>query len=307
MLFRTILSDLSLNPVLGKEDLLYNSLTRFLRDVRKTGVILVDEDKEIIDRFFSAINHWHELENFPQGSQCAIDLKKLLLILQKENRLVFVSEKEHLESDCKTEFCLLYLDMAKTQNPEFIVVPDKCFECTSQSLSLLDTSKVLCIDSFDHDEAFRKYADRRGIEVQGWNQYEFESKVLIPLFRCTENVFLLDRQFGKYFVSNSGYKATIKWILEVFMRTSNPFSRGVFEIHTKKVDDQNIIKEFEKNMQSLHPRFRVVFDSHNKHDRFLLTDQVKLGIGQGFDLLVDSNKPYPCALRDTSISYFDIP
>ncbi len=199
-----------------------------------------------------------------------------------------------------------YIEMVQSRKPEFLITDQKCFTCAADSLSGFRATQVVKIDLYDHNLDFQKRVDLRGFRGSAeWTQLDFEREVLVPLFRSTENVFLFDRQMGQYINSNPGYKATIKWLLQVFKEHSRSPHDGLFELHIDQAKKPDFLNAFEQEMRSLHPGFGVRLNSHYEHDRFLRTDQVEIAIGRGFDLLQNCTDSYPCKIRDTTIAYID--
>ncbi|WP_204138284.1 hypothetical protein [Halomicronema sp. CCY15110] len=305
MLFQAVVFNSAFEPVSGKEESLYNSLCRFLRDVCKSGTILIDDQGEILKQLRLSTQKWNDLENFIEGVQAGSDLNRLLRVLEQKNRLLTTSS-EPQDLDCASVSCHKYFEIAQSQKPEFLITDQNCFNCAGDHLSGVEETQVIKIDVYDHNQDFQRWADLRGFcSLEGWTQQDFEEKILIPLFRSTENVFLLDKQMGRYCHNNSGYIATIKWLLNVFKKYSRPPHDGLFELHIHQVQRPDFLHAFEQEMKSLHPGFGVKLNSHYAHDRFLRTDQAEIAIGRGFDLLQDHTAPYPCKIRDTTIAYID--
>ena len=312
MLFRAVVFDSALEPIPGKEEVLYNSLYRFLRDIRKCGVILIDENEEIQKRFLLALKKWNDLSELTDEDYDGQDLLRLLKVLEKENRLIGTSFEEK-ELNCTSESCSLYLNIVQSKKTEFIVTNQVCYSCAKDNLSHLFETHIIQMAKYDHDYDLQRRVDLRGLRINeyGWDdQLTFEKNVLIPIFRDTENVTLYDKQAGDYF--NENYKATVKWFLKVYLDYSKSPKSGTFELHIGKLktgskgqERKQLLCEFEREMQNIYPAFKVVHKSHFSHDRFVGTDQVEIDIGRGFDLLDNIKDAYPCRLKETKIGYVD--
>lgn len=312
MLFRAVLLDSAIEPIPGKEELIYNSLYRLLRDILKYGVILIDEGEEVIQGFKSAIDKWENLDGFPEGPQAKIDLYKLFGLIIKENRLVKVAAKE-IKTQCDSQLCICLLGIALYNDPDFFFANQECFPCVVNNISSSGKTQAIKIEVYDRNIKVQQFLSIRGFEIKPkqWSQRDFEDRVLIPLFLTTENVKLFDKQMGKYFSSNSGYRNTVKWLIEVFDKYSIYSSDRIFELYVGTIndlEDRRALRKFEKEIKQQYSaklNFNIHWSSHYSHDRFLETDQVRLAIGHGFDLIENKLESYPCTLRDTTISYID--
>lgn len=312
MLFRSILLDSAIQPVSGREELIYNSLHRLLRDISKYGVVLIDDEGEMIKRFKSILDEWDKLSDFPEGSQAGRDLYRLFTSLAQGNRLISVSAQES-EIACDFKACNKSMSIAYHQEPDFLLLGQECLTCAVKNLTPLKNIQALAVESCDRSEGFQKFTSIRGFEIPygNWHQRDFESRVLIPLFKVTETVKLFDKQMGEYFDSNLGYKDTIEWFLKVFSKHSIPTSERYFEIYVGSVKSLNArreIRKFKEKIKSDYPNefhFEVRWSLHYSHDRFLETDQVRVSIGRGFDLIQDTSGSYPYKLKEITIGYID--
>lgn len=312
MLFRTILFDSAIQPVPAREELIYNSLYRLLKDVYKYGVILVDDEGEILKSFKSILKEWNELSNFPEGSQAGRDLFRLFEAISKNNRFIEVSAQK-TEILCDSITCERQISIAHHHEPDFLLSGQRCLTCLGKNLTSLKTALAIAVDSYDRNEEFQRFTSMRGFEISAglWCQSDFENKVLIPLFRVTDTVKLFDKQMGEYFDSNSGYGNTLEWCLKVFSEYSISTPERRFEMYVgsvRSLDARKRIREFEREVKKFYSDkfdFEVVWGSHHSHDRFLETNQVRVFVGRGFDLIQDSFGSYPRRLKDITVGYID--
>lgn len=312
MLFRVVVFDSALEPIPGKEEILYNSLYRFLRDIRKCGVILIDENEEVQQRFLEALRKWNYLSELTDEVYNGQDLLRLFKVLHQENRLIGTSFEEK-KLNCTSKSCSLYLNIVQSKKTEFIVTNQVCYSCAKDDLSHLPETHLVQMTKYDHNVELQRRVDLRGVRINqcGWdNQKTFEEEVLIPIFRDTENVTLNDKQAGDYF--NDNYKATVKWFLKVYLDYARSPKNGTFELRIGKLKTgsqgqkrKQLLCEFEREMKEMYPAFKVVYKSHFSHDRFIGTDQVQIDIGRGLDLLDNIKDAYPRLLKETKIGYID--
>ena len=147
-----------------------------------------------------------------------------------------------------------------------------------------------------------------------WDKTQFEAKVWEPVFRHATYVKIVDRNLGWYIDrpnSRSNYAWGILWVLQEWNRHA-PGQSGTFQIYTsfgrKQVEQhgqgyfEQLLKTWSMPLVSVYPDLTVnvlVEDNADRlpHDRFLLTNQITIEFGRGFDLLDDTNM-----IRDNTLS-----
>jgi hypothetical protein len=314
MLVRTILlpSIFRVNP--EKSHAEYGMVIRFLQNLEKNGIVLVD-DTDCILAYGEDIKKWPQ--KFRTKAQ------ELLIALRKKDRFVEKSLNDQVQANCQNPQCQPYIRMAKIYLPPAIISRDHCNECAAKELTKFSRIEVVdiaeySISNFDAHLNLNDYFFAKG-EL---TPREFEKKVLIPLLRDAKQVKIYDRYIGRSILRKENanqYEFTIKWILDVFLRVRDSKLKGVFEVygglntrsipkHKKIQDAIDALRALETDCKQVHPHFKLIIKDETKgsempHDRFLFTNQVAVSFGCGFNLLFGN----PSLLRDVKIDYFSDP
>jgi hypothetical protein len=275
-------------------------LIRLLQDLLETGVIIVDDQGLVTKAIFQELSGWNQRDK----TQAQILLKKL----SKMNRFVEISLERTTKDAVCQELCQCCIEASLIKEKIFFLTHDGCFTCAKSQLSSASGVRVINSREYPLDEELYTCLNRNDydLEKDQWNQDVFEEEVLRPLFRDSKYVQILDRQMGLYFHGNNGYEKTLEWMLKVFIRESNSKKRDIFEVHTSKPSSPSNLqhlKDLEAKLQGLHPKFRFHLKSKQDlpHDRYLRTDQIKITIGRGLDLLDTNDKFPPYPVRDVYI------
>lgn len=130
------------------------------------------------------------------------------------------------------------------------------------------------------------------------------------------------------------YEITLEWIFQLFVQLTQHRKGRVFEVYTGILDtrhsDSYAIAQAKKNLQtfasSMNRKYNFPFtiiikketglEKEIPHDRYLITDQIDIQIGRGYDFLftdqqmklarLDPNK-HPRPVKDLTISLINAP
>ena len=319
MLIRTTLLPSVFTFPPGDTASVYGMVIGLLQILEKTGVILVDDEQCISDAFSQRFNRWPESSNkFKKKAQV------LLKELDKKNRIVSVRLQGQVSSDCGDRSCQYCIRIAKDYLPIAVLARQACNPCVQNQLVHLSTVRVIDVDEYTIDDAFcSRLTPRDHVFDHGeGKQHKFEQEILVPLFRDAKHVKIYDRYIGRSILQKNAdnYKLALEWILEVFVRESR--KPGVFEIYsgfyTQPHPNQPpadvpgakvALRQLETDMRKIYPNFKLIIKNENRchqlpHDRYLVTNQVAVSIGRGFDLLLDKRSSlYPRRMRDVHINY----
>jgi len=154
-----------------------------------------------------------------------------------------------------------------------------------------------------------------------WTQKEFEQEIMIPLLRDAKDVKIYDRYIGRSILTKNAakYQSTLEWIIKVFLRERDSKLKGVFEVYggvethsipkPKIPDAVAALRKLETNLRLIHPNFKLIIKDETQgsqmpHDRFLVTNQVAVSIGRGFNLLFGGSSRL---VRDVTVAYCSEP
>ena len=316
MLIRTILlpSVFRVNPENSNTE--YSMVIRFLQDLEKNGIVLVDDTGCILKAMREDINKWPE--------KYRTKAQKLLIILDKKSRFIKMSLNDKEQANCQNQQCHQCIRMAKIYLPPAIISRDLCNECAEEELTEFPNIEVVDVAEYSLSKFFDTYLNQKDhfFGKGELKQQEFEDKILIPLLRDAKHVKIYDRYIGRSILDEKSakkYKFTIKWILEVLLRERGSKFNGVFEVYggvnstqirkPKTIPDAVAkLRELENEFQQLYPKFQLIIKHETKgdeipHDRFLITNQVAVSVGRGFNLLFGN----PSQLKDVKIDYCSEP
>jgi hypothetical protein len=316
MLTRTILlpSIFGVNP--EKSYAKYGMVIRFLQDLEKNGIVLVDDTHCIRDAMIEDIKKW------PQKYRTKA--QQLLIVLEEKDRFVKMSLNDEVQAKCKNQQCQLCIRMAKIYLPPALISSNHCKECAEREMTQFPSIEVVDVDEYSMSNFFDAHLKLNGdfSAAKGeLNQQEFEDKVLIPLLIDAKDVKIYDRYIGRSILNKKiakKYKFTIKWILDIFLRERGSKLNGVFyvyggihspQIHQDQIQNAiNKLRELETEFKQVYPKFQLIIKDETKgeempHDRFLVTNQVAVSVGRGFNLLFGS----PSRLQDVKIDYCSDP
>lgn len=319
MLVRTILLPSVFTSIPEDQASLYNSVISLLQNLEKNGVVLIDDNNCIKQALSQGVSKWPV--KFRQKAQ------KLLVELNKKGRLVELSLNGEMKSSCGEPPCHNCMRMAKLYLPPAIIANNNCKKCASNQLASVSTVEVVDVAEYSISNFFDVHLNQgdRLILNSEWTQKEFEEEILIPLLRDAKDVKIYDRYIGRSILTENAakYKLTIEWIINVFVRERGSKLNGVFEVYgglgnlsIRSAEIPRAVSELrnlETDMQKRYPKFKLIIkketqNSQMPHDRFLITNQVAISIGRGFDLLLEKRQiPYPRRIRDVTIAYCSEP
>lgn len=297
----------------------YDMVIRFLQDLEKNGIVLVDDTHCIRDAMIEDIKKW------PQKQRTKA--QQLLIVLEKKGRFVKMSLNDEVQTNCQNQQCQQCIRMAKIYLPPALISSDHCKECAAKELTQFPPIEVVDVAEYFMSKFFEENLHLNDhFFGKGESKQEFEDKILIPLLRDAKHVKIYDRYIGRSMLnkekeSANKYKNTIQWILEVFLRERCSKLNGVFEVYgginsSKKIPKSriaaaiNALRELEEEFKKEYPNldFKLIIKDETKgeempHDRFLVTNQVAVSVGRGFNLLFGRQS----LLQDVTISYFSDP
>lgn len=162
--------------------------------------------------------------------------------------------------------------------------------------------------------------DGLGQEEQLITRQELEREILIPVFEHAEIIKIIDRQIGRLSTRNDSpsknrsnlkpFRENIEWMLRLCSNGINCQKLEIFEVYCgiqlntrdfnaldqlseaqiQKVQKGIVeLEKFEREMQSIFSGFRLHIKQEDHlndlpHDRYIITNQVGLFVGRGFDL-----------------------
>jgi len=324
MLVRIILLPSTLTSIPDDRASFYSLAIKLLQELKKTGVILVDNEDCIKTNLAQRVRQWPV--KFRKPAQV------LLEELDKKNRIVKVPLNSEIQSTCGNEPCQQCIRIAKSYLPLAVLARQDCNQCAERQLAEVATVKVVEVDEYTINDDFCAHLELRDrIFEQGeGKQNKFEQEILIPLFRDAKHVKIYDRWIGRSILTKNAdnYKRTLKWVLNVFVRNSRLGKTGVFEVYTGFYTQKHprqrhldvsvskavvALRQLETDMQQAHPKFRLILKNETQpkqlpHHRYLITNQVAVSIDRDFDLLLGkATSLYPQRLRDVHIAYCSEP
>jgi hypothetical protein len=310
MLVRTVLLPSVLASIPEEQPSLYRLAIILLETLEKNGLILVD-DNECIQKFLV-----QEIDEWPQKFRK--EAKVLLKRISDKNRFVKVSLRDEIQSTCAKKTCSYCIKIARDYCPPAVIVSQECNPCAKQQLALVTTVKVVDVV----EDSISDFLPGDRILNKGeWTQKEFEQEIMKPLLRDAKDVKIYDRYIGRSILTKNAakYQLTLEWIIDVFLRERGSKFKGVFEVYGG-VEKLSIPKDkipiavsklrgLEVELQKKHPNFRLIIKKETQgtqmpHDRFLVTNQVAISIGRGFNLLFGSS---PRLVKDVTIAYCSEP
>lgn len=294
----------------------YSLIIRFLQDLKNNGIVLVDDTDCVLAAMREDINKW--------PLKFRKKAKELLIVLEKKDRFVQISLKKEVQANCNNQQCQQCIKIAKICLPTAIISSNHCKKCAEKEMTDFPNIEIVDIAEYSISEFFDEHLNQNDrFFVKGeLNQQEFEDKILIPLLRDAKHLKIYDPYIGRSILTKKSankYKSTIKWILKVFLRERGSKAKGVFEVYggvniskdipkSKIPDAITALRELEKEFKQEYPNFQLIIKDETKgskmpHDRFLVTNQVAVSVGRGFNLLFGS----PSFLQDVKIDYCSEP
>ncbi len=311
MLVRTVLFPSVLTSITEDQPSLYRLAIILLVTLEKNGLILVDDNECIQTSLTKGIDEW------PQKFRK--EAKVLLKRLSEKNRFVKVSLRDESQPTCAKKICHYCIKIARDCCPTAVIASQECNPCAKQQLALFTTVKVVDVVE---DSISNFFPGDRILDKGEWTQQKFEQEILIPLLRDAKDVKIYDRYIGRSILQKKNadkYKFTLKWIIDVFLRERSSKFKGVFEVYggvnicsipkPKIPNALAALRKLESDLRQCHPAFKLIIKDETQggempHDRFLVTNQVAVSVGRGFNLLFGSN---PRLVKDVTIAYCSEP
>ncbi|MBE9142334.1 hypothetical protein [Planktothrix mougeotii] len=323
MLYRTVISPSVFN-ITESNSSQYRFVISLLKDLDKNGLILVDKNDRnevLFPQILQYVENW--------DTRFKIPAKKLIKKLRENNRIIKISDFSQVHNTPIT--CGYIVDqIALKFSPDAIFSTQNC--CINNKINQIDIMDYV-ISGFDDKIQSYDFSLNQG----QWTKEIFENEVLISLFKDAKYIKLYNRYIGRTILTkNRGYRNTLNWILDVFIRESNFLKPGVsnrviFEIYTgiqvggkQGLSTSDLysaitaIRELEKQLyrkltlQKSNADVKIYIKKENDcdnpktfpHARYLFTDQIGLCIDRGFDLLYSPDQnSIPSLIKDLHISY----
>ena len=286
----------------------YPSILHALATLVENGIILADAEQ----RTLHCIRQYIELWPLKYRQRAL----SIMSILRKRNRIIPVVVSDILDPECK-KGCALALAVARTGFPDLTLSPLVC-RCRESC----GAGQISTVSLEDFELALAALPHQQHCQILGegeWNKDKFTDMILKPMFAYARKVHLFDKQLGRSVTDEvrrereSGrnrqvqvrprFGDSLQWILKIYDSYShNPQSfeivtevgplnsHGILEsdicesgqilrrftnrtLRGKHIDASVVVKVAESDTLQMH------------HDRYLMTDQVAVLFGRGFDLI----------------------
>jgi hypothetical protein len=305
----------------------YGACLGLLSKMLANCVVLVDGEDAVLASVRASIGQWP-----PQHRKKG---QEMLMELRRRKRLVRPPQDPSIVSK-GTDACASAKDVAFRWGPQAVIGPDSC-RCGLACFEQIPSTWIGLEDyeSSDFERKRHQLASGKHFEERELSREEFEASVLEPLLKYSRKMVLVDRQFGRSERPpgshiNLGdipanYLRGLKWLSSVFARVSRQGGHRrvvlITELSTWSPQrrcfvepDQQTRTRAEKTLRVMQRQiardtgvddveldFRPLRGSLSvPHDRFLVTDQATIGIGNGIDLLNDDR-----SVRATTLSWVD--
>lgn len=271
---------------------LYDSLLHILDDVRDNCTLVCHQSD--IDRILGAIGTWPA--KYRQAAQTRIGE------LRRRQRILLSSDGQLQTGNCSLGNITACHEVSG-HRMDLSLVGEACGACST----ILGFVKV-------SDYPLTAFANTRRIRqsfklgYDQWSKRAFETNVWEPVFRYATNVKAVDRNIG-YLIHNTvarqNYQRGFAWILKQWSQSTSA-NRGTFEIYTafrpsqmgegySQRELEDAVRAWAEPLQNISGQLivkTVVEHGNNRlpHDRYLLTRQITIQIGPGFDLLDACNR-----------------
>lgn len=288
-----IYDDKSQNP--GGSPFYYNIVLSIVLDLLKDAVINVDKKNIIINEISKFIKNW--------PIKYRKKIEHILIKLKKNNRFCQIN-KNYKES---------ILDL-QTEDTKAVISVDEDEEPGSENIYFgqYPMSKFSLRDNNSHI-----------INEQTYDRYDLDNLILKPVFKYAKNIKIIDRYIGSHISQHPGemniaYKEGLSYMFKSLSKGKNIKNVDIYTAiniwkpaylltfaEKNKID--NSIKDIVNFLSELKKLYRInisfIYSFDKKefiHDRYLITDQIGLFFGRGFDIFnVDGS------LRDNTVGIID--
>jgi hypothetical protein len=288
----------------------YNNIISLLMDLSENCVILVDQDKSLQKLLIDSINSLQG--NFKKRAKVALQN------LQKNNRLIEVSKSYSFDFVCEREDCKHCIGISLSYAPNATFMTETCCQCIkSQNIKFKPTdSNEYAVCTFNEKRRINKSIALTNGE---WNQEQFENEILIPIFKYAKHIKIYDRMIGRTIREDGRgvrehYRTTLEWLFKLFLDNSLRRTGRRFEVYSGLdvqylksdaiLETKNVLENFASQLSSKYNfKFNLTLkqesgrDQEMTHARYLATDQIKLLIERGYDLLWTDNQMKENQLR----------
>ena len=299
-------------------DVVCSQCVTLLLDSVRNGVLLVDDGRVMISRIAAAVDQWPE--KYRKKGQA------LLERLAKSNRIV-PKALAGVNGDEVDECCLAHA-VANEWRHDCLLVPSGC-RCQPEGALCQRKEALRLVDyGLDFPERFREPTLVFGA---GENR-RFEDEVVARIVRTARWVRLVDRVVGSKLRPGSSMKVPenfgrgLRWVSACVAKHADSERLTEFVVVTSYPDVPNTqgslapplvrlqrssaedgCKAFAHELQRVSgvpTKIKMVPGSSLPHDRYLITDQVAIAVGQGFDLLDAQSRLRQCSVSLLSDSEF---
>lgn len=314
MLYRTVISPsvfAELPESESEKKLFCGAVSRLLTDFTENCVVLVDPDKVTLNDIHSLIGDW------PPSSRKKI--KDIIKTLATRNRFIKTASLGRHSLSPKHNSCN-FLPGVLAAYPSTPVITGN--NCCVASCGVMNNGSVITVSDYPDSSFLKEQRRNQDIVIadREWNKKVFEENILVPTFRDSKHVKIIDRYIGRSVVSgkkgsikvknklDTPYQETIRWLIDVFYKRTCRKKDRSFEIYTGIIMSQRLsesdcskisvaLKDIEESFSKDYPfPIRIIVkkersaQDNNKigpempHDRYLITDQIGINVGRGFNL-----------------------
>lgn len=292
-------------------------LIRVLREMERNCVLLVDAGNTMSREMSAAMHQW-PFKYRVLGTELWASLRERIVRLP-------VDDAEGV-SDCETPGCGSARAIARSRQPAIIFGPSGCEVCFRSAGGECEYSDPAEYE-LTHFVRARHRAESLTLADGDWDKEQFEREVWTPLFRHAKHLKLFDRQIGRHLQRSDGgnqfqvgynYARSLKWIAELFATLTQGRAARHFEITCGLRSHRHSPEEMHAAAEILHSFGRELsvecglevqmhvrqesYEAELPHDRALMTNQIALQFGRGFDLLRADGR-----VRDVTISCLSEP
>ena len=270
----------------------------FLAWADQNWVLLVDDGERTTSAAAAAVSQWPP-KHRKKGEE-------LLKKLADGNRIVSMPV-QHSDQEAE-EVCRVTQAVAGSCRHEYVVVPNRCLcssdgdLCHSEGAVPLDELSLASLDR--HLES--------AMQFETGDEKRFEEKVLAPVFRTAKWVRIVDRlivgkanQSGLECKLPPNYERGLRWVASCLAKYSDKDRLAEVTIVSeypskslnsfgKQVVNEAVTRLASSLAEGLGVNIGVRLSHRLPHERFLVTDQVALDIGQGYDLLLARGNLVDC-------------
>jgi len=291
----------------------YSNVLAILRDAYKNCILLIDKNNDLLDRIKKHIDKWPE--------DYRVLAKKLLKQIYTKNRIISVDSAKCsvINEDCKNDDCNILQNIINCYK-DIVIVLSKCPNCIHNVSGEIIELEKYQLSNFVNKKRRLSYT----ISYNDRTPSDYANQIFIPIFKYCNAIKIIDRLIGSHISSHPGnlranYKRGLDFLAEcisisgnknviVELYTSILLPKPLYELDSTEISSiRSTIHNIESFVDKLNKKYNLSIKTIFKddktdfvHDRFIITDQIGIYIGRGFDLL-DANKK----VNDNTIGLLD--